>query len=174
MCNAAPRMKFYENMTATDAIPWFEPPLEYIPKDLTDKDPGAVMDQARWKYPAPKSPDTPDTLLPPRDIVTKTFERRSQPSGTVVISTSPNHSAKELCNSPTSWGHDFVSVTEQLFCDMSAKRLWPVCGVKTRAGCFDRETNTMRPLDKSMLAKRGNDAVESVPKKVYRKALHWN
>ncbi|KAL9123834.1 MAG: hypothetical protein Q9217_006776 [Psora testacea] len=175
MCKAAPRFRMYENMNSADTIPYFDPPLEYVDKDLTDVDPKAVMDMNRWKLPKEgKNINNGVIHSDPKPKLLRRQTHAMNSTSTVIISTSPNHSAKELCNSPSSWGYDFVSVAEQLFCDMSERQLWPVCGVKKRAGCFDRETSTMKPLIGSGLSIRDRVSAPAPPKKSYGKTLHWD
>ena len=205
MCKAAPRFRMYEDMTRDDYIPFFNPPLEYVEKNLTDVDPAAVMNKDHWVLPQ-EGPNIKKSVIDADPAAKRKMLHRRQNSpnygaraasnGTsvsntpplgnstisnaiVVISTSPNHSAKQLCQSPTSWGHDFVSVPENLFCDMSTKKLWPVCDDTGKAGvtggCFDKAKSGMRPF-KGVL--RGRDVRSGaggvVPVKVYGKTLHWD
>ncbi|RMZ84980.1 hypothetical protein DV738_g188, partial [Chaetothyriales sp. CBS 135597] len=62
----------------------------------------------------------------------------------LVISNIAQHSAIELCNSISSLGPDFVSIPEGMFCDMSEKRLWPVCADSSSPYCFDIASQTVR------------------------------
>ncbi|KAL5051255.1 hypothetical protein BDW71DRAFT_170673 [Aspergillus fruticulosus] len=63
----------------------------------------------------------------------------------LVISESKYHSAAKLCGSESSMGPDFVHVEENLFCDMGAKKAYPLCGssgvgtnhTATVGTCFD-------------------------------------
>ena len=205
MCKAAPRFRMYKDMTRDDYIPFFNPPLEYVEKNLTDVDPAAVMNKDNWVLPQ-EGPNIKKSVVDADPAAKHKMLHRRQNSpnygakaasnGTsvsntqalgdpavsnaiVVISTSPNHSAKELCQSPTSWGHDFVSDPENLFCDMSTKKLWPVCDDTGKAGvtggCFDKVKSGMRPFKGGL---RGRDvrtgAGDVVPVKVYGKTLHWD
>lgn len=45
----------------------------------------------------------------------------------VIVSPHDYNSAKRLCESETSWGHSFVSLSEGLFCDMEDKTLYYNC-----------------------------------------------
>lgn len=47
---------------------------------------------------------------------------------TLISSPREKHSAIELCASETSYGPDFVSRSERVFCDMGTKVAWPLCG----------------------------------------------
>ena len=177
MCNAAPRFKMYEKMTSKDYIPFFSPPLEYVAKELTDSDPAAVLDKKRWVMPkeGPNIKKTDIDADPKPKMV-----RRQDPGqakggktfNTVIISKSQNHSAKELCDSGSSVGPDFVSLDEQLFCDMDTRKTWPLCSAAKTDGCFDHATSTMR-AGKGL---RGRDFDTGVypPKKTYDKTVHWN
>ncbi|MCJ1366312.1 hypothetical protein MMC16_005440 [Acarospora aff. strigata] len=177
MCNAAPRFKMYEKMNSDDYIPFFSPPLEYEPKKLTDKDPKAVLDKKRWGMPK-EGPNIKKADIDKNDK--PKMARREDPDKmngrknftTVIISKSENHSAKELCQSSMSRGPDFVSLEEQLFCDMDAKRTWPLCSTSKTDGCFDQTTSTM----KAGKGLRGRDIDTGlyVPQKSYKKTEHWN
>lgn len=65
-------------------------------------------------------------------------------SNSLVTSRNPSHSARTLCESASSVGPDFVSLSEGLFCDMSQKIILPVCNEFSKSDCFDRESNTTR------------------------------
>ncbi|KAL9637200.1 MAG: hypothetical protein Q9164_002344 [Protoblastenia rupestris] len=177
MCKAAPRFKMYEKMTSDDYIPFFSPPLEYVAKKLTDKDPAVVLDKKRWVMPK----EGPNIKKADVDADPKpSIARRQDPSqanggrkfNTIIISKSHGHSAKELCESSASIGPDFVSLDEQLFCDMAAKKLWPLCSAIKAAGCFDQATSTMRAG--KGLHGRDTDTGMYPPKKTYGKTVHWS
>ena len=71
--------------------------------------------------------------------------RRAYPkAGKLVMSSKDDHSAKKLCSSGGSWGPDFYSQKEGLFCDMVNKKTYPVCDKKTTTACFDQNTRKMR------------------------------
>ena len=177
MCKAAPRFRMYENMNSEDYIPYFDPPLEMVEKLLTDKDPKVVMDKATWKMPKEGDNIKKATIDADPKLRIRRDTHSPQVLGNVnatvvIISMSPQHSARELCQSPTSWGHDFVSVTENVFCDMELKTLWPVCDTKAKSACFDTTTSTMR-AGKGL---RGRDSRSGQvpPEKSYGKTIHWN
>ncbi|KAM7217513.1 hypothetical protein V8F06_007144 [Rhypophila decipiens] len=54
--------------------------------------------------------------------------RRNQTDDRLIVSSDPAQSARELCESPSSWGPDFVSLTERLYCNMATSELIPLCG----------------------------------------------
>ena len=177
MCKAAPRFRMYKDMNSEDYIPYFNPPLELEEKTLIDKDVGVVMNKDTWVM--PKEGDHIKKGTIDEDPARKVRRSTSSPaiqgnvnSTVVIISTSPQHSAKELCDSPTSWGHDFVSSSESLFCDMEPKKLWPVCDDKHKSACFDTKTSTMRPG--KGLRGRDSQSGQVPPEKHYGKTLHWN
>ena len=80
--------------------------------------------------------------------------------GKLVISQHLEHSAVEVCQSETSWGPDFVSIQEGIYCDMCERKVWLLCddkdaGMDTRDGtstdtspmaetCFDLEKQLLR------------------------------
>ena len=172
MCKAAPRFKMYEKMKTDDPIPFFLPPLEYA-DDSADVDPQAVLDKARWVL-KKEGPNVNKAVVdadmpPPRP---PKLRRRQERARYVIMSKSPNHSARELCDSPSSFGEDFVSLDEGLFCDMSEKRIWPLCGELKVAGCFDKESSTMRAG--AGLRGRDLDTGAYPPSKEYGKTVVWN
>ena len=66
-------------------------------------------------------------------------------SDRLIITSHKEHSAKELCESDTSYGPDTASTTERLFCDMETKALYPFCEEgKTKEVCFDVDSRSLR------------------------------
>lgn len=63
----------------------------------------------------------------------------------LIKSGSQHHSAAELCESATSYGPDFVSLSERVFCDIGKKRSWPLCENAKQVACFDQNVDKMRP-----------------------------
>ncbi|CAO2655682.1 Nn.00g044850.m01.CDS01 [Neocucurbitaria sp. VM-36] len=63
----------------------------------------------------------------------------------IVGSHDSKHSSKALCASSTSWGPDFVSFEEGLFCDMSLKKTWPLCSEEVGfvKDCYDWSSHTI-------------------------------
>lgn len=58
----------------------------------------------------------------------------------LVVSEHSAHSAREVCESSSSWGPDFVSVVEGVYCDMCKREVYPLCGgdnVGENRVCFD-------------------------------------
>lgn len=55
----------------------------------------------------------------------------------IVGSHDVQHSATSLCASPNSWGPDFVSFKEGVFCDMKTKETWPLCDRNRVRNCYD-------------------------------------
>jgi len=180
-CNAAPRFKMYEKIQSEDPIPFFSPPLEYSENILTDMDPSAVLDKTRWVLPregpninkAVVDGDGPKKIRRqevPQDQVSAQQSRIF--ANTVIMSKSPNHSAKELCEHPQSKGYDFVSLDEQLFCDMNTRMIWPLCSGDKTARCFDQRNSTMRAGNG--LRGRDTDTGLYPQKKTYGKTVLWD
>lgn len=173
MCNAAPRFKMYENLNSDDPIPYFSPPLNYTDKTLTDQDPGVVRDKTHWVL--DKETQNMNKVIVDADPKPPISKRdgATQPStfNNVIISDSIWHSARELCESDKSAGHDFVSLKECQFCDMTSKKLWPLCGASKQNGCFDLATSQMRAG--SGLRGRDVDTGLYPPSKAYGKTVKW-
>lgn len=60
------------------------------------------------------------------------------------ISHHAEHSARELCGMNRSWGPDFVSVVEGLYCDMCERDLYPLCTYEHQTECFDVDERALR------------------------------
>ena len=78
-------------------------------------------------------------------------------------------------------GPDFVSLDEQLFCDMRVKKTWQLCGAENTTACFDQKSHkfvaspgavkrtSVHGVAKEMMV---NTAV-TMPKS-YSKIIHWS
>ena len=94
------------------------------------------------------TPSTPESES--EQVNTKrslSMKRSAAMASQLVVSKDTQHSAKELCESDTSHGPDFVSVPEKLFCDMGTKTLWLFCeDDEDQKPCFDPDTKQLRGL----------------------------
>jgi hypothetical protein len=90
--------------------------------------------------------------------------------GQLIKSGSQYHSAAELSGSATSYGPDFVSIYEGVFCDMDQKKIWPLCKDAKQAACFDETTNKMR-LGAGNSRRDGKGIV--LPRKDYTDVEQW-
>lgn len=82
---------------------------------------------------------------PPEKKRSLPLKRSAAMASQIVVSKDAQHSAKELCESATSHGPDFVSVPEKLFCDMGTKTLWLFCeNDEDEKPCFDLDTKLIR------------------------------
>jgi len=90
--------------------------------------------------------------------------------GQLVKSGAQYHSATELCGSATSYGPDFVSLSENLYCDMEQKKTWPLCQTADQKTCFDNAANKMR-LGPGNNRRDGKGIV--LPRKVYNNVEQW-
>jgi hypothetical protein len=62
----------------------------------------------------------------------------------LTISHHVEHSAREVCEMHNSWGPDFVSIVEGLYCDMCERELYPLCAHAHQQDCFDVERTVLR------------------------------
>lgn len=73
---------------------------------------------------------------------------------TVVISPHAYNSARALCNSEFSRGTSFVSLVENLFCDMEDKFLYHTCqseaAPSSTSCCYNTSNNSLLPCDKQL------------------------
>ena len=98
-------------------------------------------------------PELPNVLgnpskrsLEARQAATRAYVKKRQAihADRLIVTALEYHSAVDLCDSPYSLGPDMVSTLEGMFCDMSEKRLWPVCTADTASYCFDMNSQTVR------------------------------
>ncbi|KAK8102550.1 hypothetical protein PG984_015696 [Apiospora sp. TS-2023a] len=184
LCKSTPRFSFWGDLEADSLIPFFDPPLEYETDAKSggigrDKDIERVKDKVQYdKSVAMYSGGNhkrawhgsrgegygnltvPDFMLPRQKKVRRALAKKRGRRGfdNLIITSDPGHSAKELCESATSYGADTVSMAERLFCDMEAKTLYPLC----QEG---EEKATMHTNTNSSAVVRGRRAVKEETKK---------
>ncbi|KAI1379886.1 hypothetical protein F4677DRAFT_407913 [Hypoxylon crocopeplum] len=74
----------------------------------------------------------------------RSLVRRSQRSDNrLVVSEHPHHNATEVCESESSWGPDFVSKAEGVYCNMETHEAVPLCDPVMKEGCFDLDSSTL-------------------------------
>lgn len=201
MCHAQPRFSMYTKIGVGDSIPVFSPPLGSNP-DLTDISPDTVS-TAPMKpagqitgllepitgRPLGTSIDgiasgASSSLNLPVQAPSSGRRRRRQTTNStantqdnLIISTDPKHSAQILCQSTTSSGPDFISMTEGLFCDMDVKQLWPLCSsINASSSCFDTTSNTLLTGAPYSSTTMGNTflATSGIISKTYDTVTQWD
>ena len=105
-----------------------------------------------WHAPIYQPPPVHDAKL--------RIKRAEYPPEDLILDNSQQHSAKELCESPTSFGPDFVNLEEGLFCRMADKKLWPLCRPGWIHDCFSVKSRALNT----------SSEVLSSP---YREVLDW-
>ncbi|KAF3940260.1 hypothetical protein ABW19_dt0208398 [Dactylella cylindrospora] len=90
--------------------------------------------------------------------------------GRLVKSHNKRHSAKEVCESSTSRGPDFISLHEELYCDMETKHLWELCSKTITEDCFDLKTHKVRFRGNQKRDLGGRTSSE----KNYKNVEEWN
>ncbi|KAJ4228128.1 hypothetical protein NW759_004211 [Fusarium solani] len=76
-------------------------------------------------------------------------QRRNTSGTRVVVTKEAGYNTTELCTSEISWGPDFVSLDEGLYCDMDSRELLPVCNEdKDVVPCFDAKAMKIEYGDK--------------------------
>jgi hypothetical protein len=132
-----------------------------------ERDAAAARPDARPSSPSSSSSSSP----PPSRRPPHSGPRKRWPNPDhLVSSTIESHSARALCESPSSWGRDFVAHKEGLFCDMQRRALHRICASDADSGCFDTGTNMMR-LGKGN-SKRDESGTPIVQKR-YTHVEHW-
>ncbi|KAF2871057.1 hypothetical protein BDV95DRAFT_494990 [Massariosphaeria phaeospora] len=92
----------------------------------------------------------------------------------ITVSHMEGHSARELCESLTSRGADFIAINgkEKLFCDMAKKQLFDVCDAEVTTACFDYETMAFRDVG-AKIRKRDLSYGDTIPERSYMTNEVW-
>jgi hypothetical protein len=151
LCNSKPRMHFYEQHKFHEPIAVFQPPLEYN-EDGTDKDltkvigvEGFIKEQHHEEgLIAKRDNETETPRIPPAKRAQKFRERLARE---LIYSHHSHHSAREVCEDPSSLSSDIVSHEEGMWCDWTNRRLLPLCSNTDAGGndCFDEVEHDVRP-----------------------------
>jgi hypothetical protein len=179
LCKNTARMTFWPDIAPDSEIFIFSPPLEYtgntnensddpLAEDTTGSltEPDQGKDRGNRAY--PDGTDLKGWNISKKRHARDVKSRRGikeKLAETIVVSHWPTHSAREMCEDPMALSSDFVSVQEGLFCDMTSRKLWPVCTPSITTDCFDIQNLTLN-LDSSN--KRGE-----TPHKSYTKQREW-
>ena len=184
MCKSGPRFRMYESLHTEDPILVFKPTLTYTdngtdsdtsiivnnPGVLANVDPKAVADACvsgrnndpLCTQPARRSPNPAPAGKRDTDVFME---------GHLVLSSYTWHSARELCESSTSKGPDFVSITEGLHCDMTTRQVSAVCSNSTISNCFDMK---VKQMSYGGMRIRGDSLARSdVTPKTYHATHQW-
>lgn len=191
LCQNSARMTFQPDITPDSIIPFFDPPLEYERGDAGKsqdteastggslKRPDQGIDRKSRAYPDSPKMRIRDTGrkhardTTPRDSTNIANIKNNRPDH-LVISNIPGHSAKELCEHPSSLGPDFVSTVENIFCDMESGKWWALCDATHSDRCFDLEHQTMRGDGSGSKQARDEASAVPVPEKQYKTSKEWN
>jgi hypothetical protein len=164
MCKSGPRFRMYPQLKTEDSVLVFQHPPEFItdPKDGvvgTDKDPGFIIENpgipagslTRFSAQKREAGEPEDdgfniaSAEPPGTSALDSNGPQQNPlAERLIISPHSYNSARELCKSWNSFGHSFVSLDENLFCDMTDKTLYYVCSENQTTCCLDTDKATFR------------------------------
>lgn len=161
LCKSTRRMGFFPSMPDDGLPPFFLPPLNYTSTGA-DVDFNYVKDRPNSRIRRGELQQA-DSRLQRRDT--------SNPRpGHLIVSDNESPSAHELCESESSFGPDFVSTIEDTYCDMSAKKAYPLCDQSSvKEDCFDLDEQALRG-SAGLRMQRG----QGVPKsKKYVTTEHW-
>ena len=184
LCDSEPRMHQHHKFNKGWKIRIFFPPLKPMQSDFqVDFDLKPLWNQKFWKYsdkPASKGGlfgRMIDHLGTIRSLDSRALTpRRTAPTWEecfgqwIVKSNITSHSARETCRAKNSLGPDFVSLQEQIYCDMKvllfsfsrlssslantsqSRQLHPTCLGPGDGSCFDLESNVLRGNNETMSA----------------------
>ncbi|KAL9097676.1 MAG: hypothetical protein Q9165_000002 [Trypethelium subeluteriae] len=146
MCGSAPRLSFWSTWDMdNDRPPIYNPALEYN-DDGSDKDNIYTAGD-----PLGHSMGKPIELKPvglqrrrrgiasrnaTNGSVSATAKSNPRPND-IVITKNAEHKVRPLCEHPKSLGPSIVNLVEELFCDMTYKKVYPLCSNSITCGCLD-------------------------------------
>ncbi|KAF1938322.1 hypothetical protein EJ02DRAFT_410602 [Clathrospora elynae] len=110
---------------------------------------GLVPETGEFAHKAKPCPGAPPVTSRPSQVRRReSAQTKDQCVDRLVISHLKDHSAREVCGMTSSWGPDFVSVTEGLHCDMCTREISRLCGQNSQDqgcdACFDLEKRFLR------------------------------
>lgn len=151
LCKVQQRMTFWYTIYGdSDLFPReiFKPALTYVQSGDqmgADADPKKLINKKKELFPddGNEIPGMKRDKLSRKGRLGRRDNRNPQP-GHLVISNSDQHSAKHLCEHPSSLGPDFVSVPEGIFCDMEHGHWYNLCANHPTLPCFDMDTQTLK------------------------------
>jgi hypothetical protein len=89
----------------------------------------------------------------------------------LVVSKLSSHSAKMVCESPSSWGPDFISMEDGYYCDMCEHTLWKLCLTRFDLNCWDMHKMELRMTRRTIAAR---SEAGSLRKKVHKRVEYWD
>lgn len=92
---------------------------------------------------------------------TGTLKTKSGMETQLVVSDFDHHSAIELCEHPRSYGPDFVSLAEGVFCDMSERKHYPLCSKEVTKDCFSVDKATKKVHKRDGASRQGDQQFRS-------------
>lgn len=183
MCKSLPRFSMWTSRSVHMTLPIFSPAIEFN-EDGSDKDLPFVLSPSMMESETTAPQDPTGTKLGVADGASamlagpitqvgpsarKIKRGIAQPlHDQLIVSNVTSHSARQLCESQTSAGPDFVSLVEGLFCDMVEKTLWPVCASgQSQGSCFDLNEKTIRHLTPEL-------RLRELGRSTYRNVQTWS
>ena len=152
LCRSRPRFSMYPNMRVGTNVDAYSPPLQFAP-DFSDVDLNAVRNprtkltrhhpERRWYEPV-------------TERVTDFFTRRQAPRpdlaadfvDSVARVRNGPISARDICMAPKTFGPNYLSLFDGLFCDTTTHTLYPVCDKNAdeeeEDTCYDPEEEELR------------------------------
>ena len=167
LCKSTPRFQMYPDILPDQWHSFYLPPLKYS-KNHTDTNYNRVINAKGQNlgYQPPFKRSLGGSKAP------RKIKRNANPQPShLIVSKFGDHSAVELCGSEQSFGPDFVSVAEGIFCDMSTKTAWPLCDAGTVRDCFD--LNTKQMVGQGSHPRRSEAWSGTVPIKSYDTVAEW-
>lgn len=142
LCKSTPRFSYWGNLLPDSIIPFFSPPLAYKDGNGADVDLSKVIDDPAhpWDKGAYNSPKKLNKQKRQSTVVTRHSTNHNKAH---LIVTEQDTNVTEVCESETSYGWDIVSTSQNLFCDIEHKQLYPLCNKTITTKCFDLENRTL-------------------------------
>ncbi|KXH40762.1 hypothetical protein CSIM01_08490 [Colletotrichum simmondsii] len=143
LCKSTPRFSFWGNLLPDGCIPFFDPPLKYTfdgADQGADEDPDIALDKQTYdKSVYLRQGERKISKRNNRSRTKKLSKRQGSNMDLerLIITKIEGQTAREICEDPNSVGYDILSYSDNMYCDISEKRLYPLCSGGTTSSCFN-------------------------------------
>ncbi|TDZ36721.1 hypothetical protein C8035_v005151 [Colletotrichum spinosum] len=170
LCHSTPRFSFWGNLLPNGNPPFFLPPLKYKrdgKDEGADEDPDAALDRKTYDKGVYLNQGEKNGSSNRRK---RRIGKRSSPNMNpekLIVTQIEGQTARQVCESATSVGFDIVSHVDHMFCDISERKLYPLCTYEVTSNCFNLNSTVLIGESGPLLTARGE------PAKAYKDVAHW-
>ncbi|EXF82124.1 hypothetical protein CFIO01_00638 [Colletotrichum fioriniae PJ7] len=172
LCKSTPRFSFWGNLLPDGWIPFFDPPLKYTSDGAdqgADEDPDIALDKQTYDksvYLRQGERKIGQRNNKPRTKKLSKRQGSNMDSERLIVTNIEGQTAREICEDPNSVGYDIISYSDNMYCDISEKTLYPLCSGGTTSSCFNASSV-------QLIGEAGPLLARGEPAKLYKEVSHW-